>query len=198
VSRRLLWLYLQSRRTWTALALLAGSAAAGWGILERSHDTGLEAFLLIVMPLGSAVVIGISVGSPFGEAERTAGRSLPALRLGQLSGLLLVAGLSLALANAADTGTGTAWVLLRNGAGYAGLALLGARLLGSSVAWVVPVSYGLMVSLVARLLASEAWWLWPAQDTLDGSAWASALVLLGLGLVAIVPDGARESPGEAG
>jgi hypothetical protein len=193
---RLVWLYLQSRRTWAAVAILLVVAGITWLSLERSHDLGLEMFLLTVMPLVAAAVIGASTGSPFGEPERSASRSLPALRLGQLVGLLLVAGLALALANQAESGTDTAWLLVRNGAGYAGLALLGARLLGSGPAWVIPVGYGLMVSIVARLLVKETWWLWPAQDTADGSAWASALVLLGLGLVVIVPSGAREAPGE--
>jgi hypothetical protein len=198
VSGRLIVLYLQSRRAGAALAVLAAVAAIAWWGLDRSHTDGLEHVLLTVMPLGAAAVIGAGAGSPFGETERTASRSVPALRLGHLGGLLLIAALTLAMANRAEPAADTAWTLVRNGAGYAGLALLGARLLGARLAWVVPIAYGLAVLVTeASGVPPERWWMWPVEDAPDGSARASALLLLAVGLLAIVPTGARETPGEA-
>jgi hypothetical protein len=198
VSGRLVWLYLQSRRTWTALAILIVVAAVAWWSLDRSHTDKLTTLLLTVMPLGAAAVIGASAGSPFGETERTASRRLPALRLGHLGGLLLGAALALAVANRAAPATDTAWILVRNGAGYAGLALLGARFLGAGSAWVVPSAYGMAVWVesVAKV-PPERWWMWPTENAPDGSAWVSALLLLAIGLLIIVSTGARETPGEA-
>jgi hypothetical protein len=198
VSGRLVWLYLQSRRTWTALAILIVVATVAWWSLDRSHTDKLTTLLLTVIPVGAAAVIGAGAGSPFGETERTASRRLPALRLGHLGGLLLCAALALAVANRAAPASDTAWILVRNGAGYAGLALLGARLLGAGPAWVVPATYGMAiwVANVAKV-PPERWWMWPTENAPDGSAWVSALLLLAIGLLAIVPTGARETPGEA-
>jgi hypothetical protein len=39
--------------------------------------------------------------------------------------------------------------------------------------------------------------MWPVEEAPDGSAWASALLLLALGLLAVVPTGARETPDES-
>jgi hypothetical protein len=191
-------LHLQSRRTGAALVVLAVVAALAWWGLDRSHDEGLTTVLLTVMPLGAAAAIGAGAGSPFGETERSASRSLPTLRLVHLGGLLLCAALVLAAANRAEPAADTAWVLVRNGAGYAGLALLGARLLGAGPAWVVPIAYGMAVWAAQAVgVSAERWWMWPVEEAPDDSARLSALLLLGLGLLAVVPTGARETPGEA-
>jgi len=197
MNGRLMLLYLQSRRTWATIGILAVVAAVTWWGLDRTGDAGLTTFLLTIMPLGAAAVIGVGAGSPFGEAERTASFSLPALRLGHLGGLLLCAALALAMANRAAPAAETAWSLVRNGAGYAGLALLGARLLGAGPAWAVPVAYVLAVPIAGLAgVPAERWWMWPAEDATDGSAWVSALLLLALGLAAIAVWGARDEPGE--
>ena len=196
---RLASLYLRSRLTGGATAAVAAVAALAWLFLDLSEDRSLTTLLLTVMPVGAAVVVGASARSPFGEAERTASFSLPALRLGHLGGLLAWAGLALAAANTAAPGDAAAWTLVRNGAGYAGLALLGSRLLGAGVAWVPPVAYGVAVFVVwVGLLEPkpERWWLWPVQDGADGSAWATALVLLGGGLAVAAQWGPREESGE--
>lgn len=198
MSGRLVRLYLQSRRTWTALAILLVVAAVAWWSLDRSRHDGLTTFLLTIMPLGAAAVIGAGAGSPFGETERTASRRLPILRLGHLGGLLLCAGLTLAVANRAVPATDTAWILVRNGVGYAGLALLGARILGAGPAWVAPSAYGMAVAVAFLAnVPTTRWWMWPAHHAPDGSAWVSGLILLAIGLLVIAPVGARETPGEA-
>jgi hypothetical protein len=181
-----------------ALAILIFVAAVAWWSLDRSSNDGLTTLLLTSMPIGAAAVVGAGAGSPFGEAERTASFRLPALRLGHLGGLLLCAALALAVANRAAPATDTAWTLVRNGAGYAGLALLGALLLGAGLAWAVPATYGMAVWVAsAAKVPPERWWMWPTEDAPDGSAWVSALLLLAIGLLLILPAGARESPSEA-
>ena len=202
MTLRLARLYLRTRLVGRVIASLAGIAALTWWSLDRSRDSMLTCLLLAMMPVAAATTIGISTRSPFGEAERTVSRSLPVLRFGHLAGMLAVAAVALIAANQAETGAATghafAWVLVRNGAGYAGLALLGARLLGAGLSWVPPVAYGVAgyVAGIAREHKS-AWWLWPVQEDTDGSAWSVALVLLVIGLAAAVLWGARDEPGEA-
>jgi len=191
------FLFLRSRRTAVAIATLAGVAAVTWWTLDQSRDASLTAMLLTVMPLGAAAVIGGGTGSPFGETERTASFPVPALRFEHLGGLLLLAALALTLANQAESAPAAAGILVRNGAGYAGLALLTARLTGAGLAWLLPVGYGMAVwSAKLAEVPAHRWWMWPAEDATDGSAWVSALLLLALGLAAIAVWGARDEPGE--
>jgi hypothetical protein len=147
---------------------------------------------LIVVPPMPAVVIGASARSPFGDVEFTASRSLPALRFGHLAGLLLCGATVLGLAaydwEVADIGSG----LIRNLTGYAGLALLGARVLGSGIAWVAPLSYA-----VATLMVDDVpWWAWPGRLAIDQSSVAIAAALTAIGLLVVSLHGACESPGE--
>ena len=127
---RLATLFLRSRQTGPiSIALAAVAIAAGLGLAASNNDD-LNRFLRMVAPLAVAVVIGAGAGSPFGEAERTASRPLPPVRFGHLVLLLATGAALLALADVAPADGGLG-VLLRNGAGFVGLSLIGARLLGS-------------------------------------------------------------------
>lgn len=199
MNSRLWTLYLRSRRVGPAVVAVAGVATLAWWLLAASDDPSLTMLLLTVVPLGAAAVVGVGAGSPFGEAERTASRALATLRLGHLGGLLAWEALALAVANRAEPGDATAWTLVRNGAGYAGVALLGARFLGAGVAWAPPVAYGALVAVAALGGADpDAWWLWPVRATGDGSALAIALGVLLAGLAIVAVQGARDVPGEGG
>ena len=54
--------------------------------------------VMFFIPLLSATVVGAAVYSPFGEVERASSRSLPALRIAHLGGLLAIALATLMLA----------------------------------------------------------------------------------------------------
>lgn len=196
---RLLVLYLRARRTGVALACLLGGAALTWLLLDRTADPVLVKLTLIILPLVPAAIIGVALRSPFGEAERAVGSPLPALRGWHLVGLLIVAGLALAVANRAATGPDFDWLLVRNAAGYSGLALLGARLTGAALSWPAPFLYGLFATVApGGFLPRESRWLWPIQPPDVRAAAIIACALLAVGLAVGIRYGARPVADEQG
>jgi hypothetical protein len=189
---RLTILFLRSRMAVPAILILTAVAAAAGLALAASEYTDLTLLLRMTAPLAAAAVVGATVRSPFGEAERTASQPLPPLRLAHLTLLLAygVAGLALASVVPDD---GSLGMLLRNGAGFVGLALIGARILGTAASWLLPLAYGggVYFAYLTRP-SSDAWWRWPLQPANDDSALAIALALLATGLTIIVMTGARD------
>lgn len=202
---RLAVLYLRSRHTPHAFAALAAMAGLGvlWAnamlqvpMLEGNNQIYIPVMFFI--PLLSATVIGAAVYSPFGEVERASSRSLPALRLGHMAGLLGVALATLMLAAMEWRYDWAELILARNLAGFAGLAFLGAVLLGSRLSWVVPIVFGITAyRLGASGYGKFAWWAWPMQPIQNDLAWTLALGLLALGLATVALLDARDSPGES-
>ena len=195
MTARLLGLFLRSRHAGSVLARLVAIAAVAWWCFELHRSPAMIGLLTTVVPLGVATVVGASAGSPFGETERTASRSFgPAFE--PPGGLLACAALALGPVEAVGPAEASTGSLVRNGAGFAGLALLGARSLGAGTAWVPPTAYGLAVHAAAEAgAAPAAWWLWPLRDTGDRLAWTAALGLVGVGLGGVVRHGARDAVG---
>ena len=195
---RLITLYLRARLAGRAVLVLAAVALATWlWALWTGTESITVTLLPLTMPLAAAAIIGTSTGSPFGESERTASRPLALLRAGHLSGLLGVAILALALAalpwGVADGG----WLLVRNLAGFTGLALLTARVLGSGLSWAVPLGYAVLALLAAEAEQRPAW-AWAARAATDRAAAVIAAALLLAGLALIARFGARDRLGETG
>jgi hypothetical protein len=175
-----------------ALIALTAIAVAAAVALDASNHTDLVLLLRMAAPLAAAVVVGVSVGSPFGEAERTASQPLPPLRLAHITLLLAFGVAGFALASVLPD-NGSLGMLLRNGAGFAGLALIGAWLLGTAVSWLLPLAYGGGVYLAYLTRPpSDAWWCWPVQKAGDGSALVIALSLLAAGFAMVVFAGAPD------
>lgn len=192
---RLAYLFLRSRLAGRALACLAAVAALTGLWLRWDDGEEVTALLLpLVMPLAAATIVGTSARSPFGDAEATASRSLPALRFGHLAGLLLLAAAALTLAavGAADSGAELARALARNLAGFVGLALLAARLVGSGASWAPPLAYSVYV--LQRGPEDTTRWTWPLHAGTEREAAAIAAALLIAGLAAVAHGGAREAP----
>jgi len=192
---RLLFLHVRSRRAGWALACIGASVILTWlGLREVSEIGAQLRFAAIVLPLMPAVVIGGSAWSPFSEPEAVAGSRLPLLRVSHLGGLLLISGAGLLLVASGWSGAEIELVLARNLAGYTGLALIGARLLGAGIGWVAPLGYAslaLVVDASTRLG-------WPQRIPVDRSSMAVAALLLVAGLGLVTLWGARLSPGEDG
>lgn len=198
MSNPRLWLlFLRARRTGPALAWTLALAALTWWLLRASREAELIRFTLLVAPLGPAVVLAAVLRSPFDESERTMPLALPALRLGQLGGLLALAALALFLANSAVALPGTGGMLVRNGAGYVGLAYLGGVFFGSPGSWSAPLAYVALAALVgATAEAGPPRWAWASLPVADRPATTFALLLLALGLAVAAWRGSRDEPHE--
>ena len=187
---RLLHLYLRSRMAGWAVLILAVTGAISWFWLRQMVGAGNDVdFSLIVIPLLPAVVIGASTRSPFGDTELSVSRSLPALRFGHLAGLLLGGALALSLAANGWSLESIEWELVRNLAGYTGLAFIGARILGSGICWVAPLGYG----VIAVMVDPKSRWAWPGEWPLNQWSVAVATVLIAVGLLAVTLQTERDT-----
>lgn len=186
---RLPYLFLRTRQAGRAAILLAiaAVAAALWRHWS-SGDSSSAAMLLIVPPLAAAAIIAVGTRSPMHDLEATANHGLPLLRLGHIAGLLALAALGLAIVSGPSH-----WMLVRNAAGFTGLALLTARVLGSSLSWVPPLCYGALLAVGATL---GPYVMWPMNAASDRAAAAIATTLLLAGLALVAWFGARDRVGE--
>jgi hypothetical protein len=187
---RLAYLYLHSRQAERAVVYLALVALFSW-VWHYAGGGGTPSVgpLPIVPPLGAAAVIVAGNLAPFGELETTMSHPLAPLRLLHMLGLLAVAVLFLAAAN-----DWAHWTVTRNVAGLTGLALLAARLVGGTLAWALPLCFGIQALETSPAIA----WNWPLHGAGDARAAAIAAALLLIGLGAIVPAGAPDRFREPG
>jgi hypothetical protein len=193
---RLVALHAASRRVVTCLIVLVACAIALRTALHWLPRTGVFSRQIpLTIEAAAAAVIGVTTRSPFGEPERATGRWLPFLRLGTCLALAAAAVGALAAGSAAGHLAGGTAGMLRDLAGFTGIALLTAVLLGGALAWIGPIAY-LAVTLPALTSGWTTPWVWPARAPHDhGAAICAALVFAG-GLAAITLRGARDSVGD--
>jgi len=206
MSLHLVILYLRSRLAgWGALGLIAiVGAFSGFGIMQSATGTA-DTFMLakVVVPLMLTVVIVTTTRSPFGEAERTASRSLSLLRGSQLAAiaLLAVGGLALAAGTWHSQGEDTRLLLIRNLFGLLGIGLLTALVLGASMAWLIPMLAGFLAIFSApNELASASFdvlWTWPSRAINDRAALAIVVAVMLVGVLAHARYGARDTLDES-
>jgi hypothetical protein len=188
---RLVRLYASSRRVLTCLLVLAACAVALRTALHWLPRTGVFAQQIpLTIEAGAAAVIGVTAGSPFGDAERATGRWLPYLRLAATLALAGAAFGALAAASAGQHLDGGSLGLLRDLAGSTGIAFLTGAALGGALSWIGPLGY-LAVTMPAL---TEHWttpWLWPARPPHDHGAAICAGLAFGAGLMVVTVRGAR-------
>ncbi len=191
---KLWYLHLRSRTVgWAALALIAIGGLTGLWLSQLEQPGTALRLLLVVMPLAVAVVIGASLRNPFGELEASASYPVPLLRLGHLAGLLALSIMALGVSVRVGAAAGIEGQVLRNLAGFAGLALLSVPVLGSRLSWIVPLACGVLAFWMGASVPGEAvWWAWPLQPGDDRVALGTALLLLAIGLAGAVLAGARD------
>jgi hypothetical protein len=190
---RLVRLHLVSRRVPAALAALAACglvlrAALGWHWIQGGGNTPLE--IPALSEAGTAAVIAVTAHSPFGEAERAAGRWLPWLRLGTAVALTGAAVAALAAGAAAANLDGGTLSIMRNVAGMTGIGLLSAVVLGGLLAWAGPMAYA-MVSEIALLQGWTSPWIWATRPPHDRGAALCAAACFAAGLAVVALRGAR-------
>jgi hypothetical protein len=195
ISHRLVGLHLVSRQTRLAVAVLAVVAVVLRISQPWTGGPGLSGLfaqvVLMLLTVAAAAVTATMTQSPFGESERIAASPLAVLRLTQLFILTTTAGITFALA--AVTGTtaiGTAGIL-RNLAGFTGIALITAALLGGAHSWTAPLAYTLLCGgAIDEQSSSE--WTWPTLPAGDRNAALVAVALLVVGIAAVTFAGPRD------
>ncbi len=190
---RTIQLFLQSRRAgWTALLLLASGMFARFLLGRLEADSPLLNQALIGIPLLPAVIIGVSIQSPFGEVEEASGNWLLPFRWLHLGLLFVTAAVLLAVATI-GTATEPTTELVRNLAGLTGIALIGNRLVGPMASWIAPLAFA-VVSLMVDPLSR---WAWLTNRPIESWSLWIAVGLLAAGLLAIslVPDRAASIEG---
>jgi hypothetical protein len=189
-------LHAASRRVLTCLLVLAAGAVALRTALHWLPRSGVYSRQIpLTIEAGVAAVIGVTSRSPFGEAERATGRWLPFLRLGTCLALAGAAVGALAAGSASAHLAGGAGGMVRDVAGFIGVALLTAALLGGALAWIGPVAY-LGVAMPALGAGWTTPWIWPARPPDDRGAAICAALVFAAGLAVITVRGARDSARE--
>ncbi len=191
-------LYLRSRLGGYAVLGLAIAAFLGWLSARLLQSSAYEipgrvideilTVAALVVPLLAASAIGVSARSPFGEEEAIASRSMPAVRVCHLGGLLVCGIVMLRIAALSWDLDDAGWILTRNLSGLTGLTLITARVLGSGLSWVGPFAYGALC-IAVNILSDHPpkgewtrWVYWPLQPAADASSIAVAAVLLTIGI----------------
>lgn len=199
-------LYLRSRRAAYATGGVLGVALCTWGLgswVLSIPGVGAKSepfvYIQVLAPMLVACMVGASAYSPFGETERTTARPLPPLRFGHLAGLTSCAAVALILVVLAwklggENQSRMVLTLLRNLAGFSGLALLAAWIVGGRLAWVLPLVYAMYALIRGLKPDGTEWarWAWPMRPLSDDLSWTVSLVLLVVGFVVICTYGGRQ------
>jgi len=134
-------------------------------------------------PLVMAVVIGATVDEPTDEIAAAAPRRLRLWTVGHVLVVLLLGAVCLApLAGYPNVDWGLA-AAVRNLAGFTGLALLTAAVVGCVWAWTVPVAYGLGAYALEGLNRTESLLAWPLFPDRRAAGLVVAALLLSAGLL---------------
>jgi hypothetical protein len=190
---RMAWLHLRSRRVPAGILALAvcGAllhAALHWHWAFNSGPYAQQVPLII--EAGAATVIAVTVHSPFGETERSAGHWLPYLRLFAAAGMCGLAIALLQLGAAGESLNEGVLVLARNVIGITGVGLLCSLVTGGLLAWTLPMGY-VVFCQYALLEAWSAPWTWPVRPPADRGAWICAGAVFGVGLLLFTIRGPR-------
>ncbi|MGH3715240.1 MAG: hypothetical protein ACRDT4_17520 [Micromonosporaceae bacterium] len=192
-------LFVRSRRLLaTAGALLAVNAAGvtiGAAELRVNEHSDVGLPWLLFLPLASACLIGLSLRSPLHDFDLTAARSLPLWRLGQIAALATGSALAITALASQLQGAFGPLAAIRNLIGLLGLALLGARLIGGRLAWLLPCLWLLAATTMGDPRSTLPPWDWPVRHDNDFPAIAVALLLAVAGLAAAT-TGTKEPRGD--
>ncbi len=195
------WLLARARRTSSAvitiIALGVASHLLGDASVRISENSSLSVPWVVVIPMATAAVIGISSRSAVDTLEAGAARSLPALRLAHLAAVLLIASAATLWGSSGLTDEFGSPAALRNLAGFTGLALISAAIFGGATAWALPVAMGVTVLTAGASEGRPHTWAWPIHPNTDSTALIAASVLLLLGTIALATVRTRQPAGEA-
>jgi hypothetical protein len=190
---RLLLLYLRSRQVPAALAAAVGSVAVLWWLSQATDDPTVHATLGLLAVAAGTAAAGTGLAGADIDLDRSAAVAWPPRRAAHV---IAVGGAIIGIV-AATALTGDqlapARQTVRDGVGMSGLVALGAATLGASRAWVVPLTWTLLVLLWVP--AADATYqqvlTWMVQPTDTAAATNAALVLGATGVLAYAILGPR-------
>jgi hypothetical protein len=192
IPPRLILLHLDSRRTRGVMVLLAVIAIALRASQPVTKDTGLFPQLtLMLITLAAASVMAGATRSPFGDPERAASSPMSILRLTHLLTMIAAATAFVAVSGWTATYGISLVTILRNLAGFTGIALITAAVLGPHLSWTVPMGYVMYCGGQLDIQASSPW-SWPLLPAGDLTATAITIALLITGIAAVSIAGARD------
>lgn len=189
---KLLVLYFRSRSAGYSIAGLSGVAFTAWitgrVLLTQPWIIPEKTFIpvLLFAPLAAACIVGVSTHRPFKHLEEASSYLVPVLRFLHIAGLLAYGCLLLYIVASKWGLPDIDLSMVRNFLGLAGIALCASWMLGSGLAWTVPLLYVAMVQLAGQNQdGSWALWAWPAQLATSVSAGLLVTVLLITGIVTV-------------
>lgn len=194
-------LHIRARRVPLFLAGLVVISVAGWALAEwlmaRPWSPGpLDRLpVTVIAPLLAAVLACEGLGHLDDELEGSTAIRWRLVRLAHVAVALAVGAIAMALIGLTDPRVYGAYELVRNTAGFLGVAALGTAILGAKMGWVPAVMYGVaVIAVVPRPVEHAAvWWTWPVQPWEVTSAASVAVVWLVLGAAVYTLRGARRS-----
>lgn len=194
----MIW-YLRCHQASRSIVGLVALGVIGflWGTYELhlpSLSGNAEALIpvVLVIPLGCAVLIGAAMREWMYDIERVAAVNMRWARL--LHGLfvILVAAIVLVPAMVQGAPGYGAAAALRNLVGYVGLAFLSLPVVGAALAWMLPTAYAIQVAVLASVIDRvPRSWGWPVSPSSAGPSWTVAVALCAAGFVAMTVFGVR-------
>ena len=194
-------LYLKSRRVPVALVVAAGAIATVWGCwLAFADSRDIPAGLTVLTGTVALVALVPTLSGDDDAFESTAALPWRPRRAAHLMACFVLVAGALVASRATGAWFGEAGSLIRVCAGQTGLIGLGVALFGARTAWLLPVGWmGLQTLLPSP--ADPVWngilfWLMQPADSPAATITALVLFLGGLGAYTLRP-GPRTAPAEA-
>ena len=178
-------LYLRSRHSPLALAVSIGAVAAVWSMWSAFTDRRdvTETLTVLTVALALAPMIPTLAGDD-DALESTAALPWPRRRALHLIACFAILAVALASTRATGAWFGPTWHVVREAAGLTGLAGLGAALLGTRLAWQLPISWTAVQAIFGGTDES-AWhqvlfWLVQPADSRPAAITAGLLFVSGV------------------
>jgi hypothetical protein len=198
VSGGWLRLYVHSRRLPAAVATSLAAVAATWAAWSAATDQRQVSPSLAVLTVALALAATIPTLSGADEAlESTAALRWPPRRALHLVTCFAIVAAALLATRATGAWFGPAWPLVRDCAGLTGLIGLSTALLGSRLAWPLPIGWTAVQVVFGRPDGNGAlFWLIQPTDSHPAAITAGALFTAGVVAYAHRP-GPPTRPAEA-
>jgi hypothetical protein len=152
----------------------------------ESGTVAVPAWRLVAVAI--ALVPAICCQSPFGEGEAACGHHWRRLRTLVLAVYSTGSAVLLTVICWIAFGDAIAVAVLRGFIGWWGFSALTGRLLGWRLAWAGPLAALPLLIFWGFSLEGPRWWEFTARPAGDGPAWAVAIALLAVGVLAYEAD----------